>query len=240
MLLTVFVCLALGAIATTANAQTFPYDHIHLSVPDPSAAADWYVKYFGARKNPEGPDRLMLGSTRLVFIKKADAKPSSGSVVDHIGFSFADLDAKMKEFEAAGIKIVTPPREAPGLFKLAFVEDPWGTRIEVMQDPDKLGLHHIHMRGPNPDDIFTWLLAKFGGERTKFKGRLHAIDHISWRSSGALAKTIDNLRAQGVTVLVEPRVTQLANGPAINIAYVAGPAGVKIEIVERPGLKPGE
>jgi catechol 2,3-dioxygenase-like lactoylglutathione lyase family enzyme len=267
MLLTVFVCLALGAISTTATAQTFPYDHIHLSVPDPSAAADWYVKYFGARKNPEGPDRLMLGSTRLVFIKKADAKPSSGSVVDHIGFSFADLDAKMKEFEAVGIKIVTPPREAPGLFKLAFVEDPWGTRIEVVQDPDKLGLHHIHMRGPNPDDIFTWLLAKFGGERTKFKGRLdaikysspgfddmwilvqrgdsepsegHAIDHISWRSSGALAKTIDNLRAQGVTVLVEPRVTQLANGPSINIAYVAGPAGVKIEIVERPGLKPGE
>ena len=155
----------------------------------------------------------------------------------------------------------------PGLFKLAFVEDPWGTRIEVVQDPDKLGLHHIHMRGPNPDDIFTWLLAKFGGERTKFKGRLdaikysapgfddmwilvqrgdsepsegHAIDHISWRSSGALAKTIDNLRAQGVTVLVEPRTTPLANGPAINIAYVAGPAGVKIEIVERPGLKPGE
>ncbi len=32
----------------------------------------------------------------------------------------------------------------------------------------------------------------------------------------------------------------LVNGPAINIAYVAGPAGVKIEIVERPGLKPGE
>src|SRR3981081_393069 len=137
MLLIVLVFLALAVIATTATAQTFPYDHIHLSVPDPSAAADWYVKYFGARKNPEGPDRLMLGSTRLVFIKKADAKPRSRRGVDHIGFSFADLDAKMKEFEAAGIKIVTPPHDAPGLFKLAFVEDPWGTRIEVVQDPEQ-------------------------------------------------------------------------------------------------------
>jgi hypothetical protein len=69
-----FVCLALGAISTTAAAQTFPYDHIHLNVPDPAAAADWYVKYFGARKNPEGPDRLMLGSTRLLFVKRTPSQ----------------------------------------------------------------------------------------------------------------------------------------------------------------------
>jgi hypothetical protein len=43
-----------------------------------------------------------------------------------------------------------------------------------------------------------------------------------------------------VTVLTEPRPLALPNGPAINYAYVAGPAGAKIEIVERPGLKPGE
>jgi catechol 2,3-dioxygenase-like lactoylglutathione lyase family enzyme len=262
-----FVCFVLGAFTGSTAAQTFPYDHIHLNVPDPAAAANWYVKYFGARRLAEGPERLTFGSCRFLFIKKADAKPSAGSVVDHVGFSFADLDAKMKEFAAAGIKIVTPPREEPGLFKLAFVEDPWGTRIEVVQDPELLGLHHIHMRAPNPEEVFTWLLAKFGGERTKFKGRIdavkysaagfndmwilvqrgdaepsedHAIDHIGWRSAGALTKTIDGLRAKGVTVLTEPRPLSLPNGPSINFAYVAGPAGVKIEIVERPGLKPGE
>jgi catechol 2,3-dioxygenase-like lactoylglutathione lyase family enzyme len=267
VLLAAIVCSALGVFATSAAAQTFPYDHIHLNVPDPAAAANWYVKYFGGRPNLEGPDRLMFGSTRLLFIKKADAKPSAGSAVDHIGFSFADLDSKMKEFEAAGIKVVTPVRDVQGLFKLGFVEDPWGTRIEVVQDPELLGLHHIHMRGPNPDDVFAWLLAKFGGERTKLKGRIdavkysaagfgdmwilvqrgeaepsegHAIDHIGWRSSGALAKTIDTLRGQGVTILTEPRPLPLPNGPGVNFAYVAGPAGAKIEIVERPGLKPGQ
>jgi hypothetical protein len=67
-----------------------------------------------------------------------------------------------------------------------------------------------------------------------------AIDHIGWRSTGALTKTIDGLRAKGVTVLTEPSPLPLANGPTINFAYVAGPAGAKIEIVERPGLKPGD
>src|SRR5258707_4231201 len=175
IVLVALVCFAIGTFGDLAAAQTFPYDHIHLNVPDPAAAANWYEKYFGGRRITEAPDRLMFGSTRLLFLQKSDAKPSSGSAVDHISFSFVDLDAKMKEFEAAGIKIVTPTREVPGLFKLAFVEDPWGTRIEVVQDPEHLGLHHVHMRGPNPDDVFSWLLAKFGGDRTKLKGRIEAM-----------------------------------------------------------------
>jgi catechol 2,3-dioxygenase-like lactoylglutathione lyase family enzyme len=264
---TALLCLTLGVFCGSAAAQTFPYDHIHVNVPDPAAAANWYQKYFGGRRITEAPDRLMFGSTRLLFIKKEDAKPSSGSAIDHMGFSVSDLDAKMKEFEAGGVKIVAPIRDVPGLFKLAFVEDPWGTRIEVVQDPELLGLHHVHMRGPNPEEVFSWLQAKFGGERTKLKGKVdaikysvpgfsdiwilvqkgdaepsegHAIDHIGWRSSGPLTKTIDDLRAKGVTVTSEPRPLTLPNGPAINYSYVAGPAGAKIELVERPGRKPGE
>jgi len=267
ILSTALACLALGAATRPAAAQTFPYDHIHLNVPDPAAAATWYEKYFGARQLPEGPGRLMFASTRFLFMRKADAKPSSGSAIDHLGFSFPDLDAKMKEFEAAGIKIVTPMREAPGLFKLAFVEDPWGTRIEVVQDPELLGLHHIHMRGPDPGEVLNWMLAKFGGERAKLKGRIdgikysapgfstiwilvqrgdaqpsegRAIDHLGFRSTGPLAKTIDGLRAKGVTVTGEPRPLAMANGPGVNYSYVAGPDGARIEVVERPGLKPGE
>jgi catechol 2,3-dioxygenase-like lactoylglutathione lyase family enzyme len=262
-----FVCFAIGVSNAFAAAQALPYDHIHLNVPDPAAASAWYEKYFGGRRLTEGPDRLMFGSSRLVFTKKADAKPSAGSAVDHLGFSFADLDTKMKELAAAGIKVVTSPREEPGLFKFAFVEDPWGTRIEVVQDPELLGLHHLHIRAANPEEVFSWLLAKFGGVRTKFKGSVdavkyspagfsavwilvqrgdaepsenHAIDHLSWRSTGPLSKTIDDLRAQNVTVLNEPRPLSLPNGPPVNIAFIAGPAGVKIEMVERPGLKPGE
>ena len=45
----------------------------------------------------EAPDRLMLGETRLIFLRNDKALPSSGSALDHLGFSFADLDAYMKE-----------------------------------------------------------------------------------------------------------------------------------------------
>ena len=63
---------------------------------------------------------------------------------------------------------------------------------------------------------------------------------VRWRSNGPLATTIDGLRAKGVTVTSEPRPLPLPNGPTINFSYVAGPAGARIEIVERPGLKPGQ
>lgn len=264
-----FIAVALGLSVSAARAQTptLPYDHIHLNVPDQAAAASWYEKHFGGKRITEAPDRLMFGSTRFMFLRNAAAKPSAGSAIDHIGFSFADLDAKMKEFEAAGIKITTPMRDVPGLFKLAFLEDPWGTRIEVVQDPELLGLHHVHMRGPNPEEVFTWLLDKFGGKRQQLKGRIdavrydaegfssmwilvtkgeaepsigHAIDHIGWRSTGPLADTINALREKKVEVTSEPRPLKLPAGPPINFSYVAGPYGARIELVERPGLKPGQ
>ncbi len=258
-----------GLFAGSARAQTptLPYDHIHLNVPVPADAANWYEKHFGGRRITEAPDRLMFGSTRFMFLRSDTGKPSAGSAIDHVGFSFADLDATMKEFEAAGIKITTPARDVPGLFKLAFVEDPWGTRIEVVQDPELLGLHHIHMRGPNPEEVIAWLLDKFGGKRQQLKGRIdavrydaegfssmwilvqkgeaepsigRAIDHIGWRSTRALTETIAELKAKGVVATSEPRPLTLPNGPSINFAYVAGPAGARIELVERPGLKPGQ
>src|SRR5579884_1041761 len=173
---------ALAAISTFAlHAQnaTFPYDHIHLLVPDTAAASAWYEKNFGGKRITEAPDRLMYGSTRLMFIRSANAKPSAGSVIDHIGFSVPDVDAKFKELAANGVKIATPPRDVPGLFKLGFIEDPWGTRIEVVQDPELLGLHHIHLRSPDPDTMLAWLQAKLGGEKTKFKGRLDALKYSS-------------------------------------------------------------
>jgi catechol 2,3-dioxygenase-like lactoylglutathione lyase family enzyme len=264
-LVLVVACFVL--LAGPAAAQIGPYDHIHLNAPDVVAAGNWYEKYFDAKRLTEGPNRFMFGSTRLVFTQKADAKPSAGSAIDHIGFSVRDIDAKIKELQAADVKVTEPVREVQGLFKIAFIEDPWGTKIEVVQDPDLLGFHHAHLRAPDPEDAFKWLQTKFGGERTKLKGRIdalkysapgfsdvwflvqrgenvpsegHAIDHIGMRSTGPLAKTIDTLRGQGVTVTTEPRQLTLPNGPPGNIAFVAGPAGVRVEIVERPGLKPGQ
>ena len=253
----VMLAVLLAALAAPAGAQTriLPIlDHIHLNVPDQSKAVEWYQKNFGGAPMTEAPDRLMFGDTRLIFLRNDKGQPSTGSALDHLGFSFADLDAKMKEFEAAGIKVVAPVRDVAGLFKLAFIEDPWGTRIEVVQDSDKLGLHHVHLRGPDPAAVLAWYKDKFGGETAKMKGRLdglkytdvwilvqrgdavpsegHAVDHIGWRTPNLDAKTKE-LKAQNVKFTTEPRPLKLASGAMVNFAYLEGPDGAKIELVQR-------
>ena len=113
--------------------------------------------------------------TQLIFANRKPDAGSQGSGVDHIGFSFPDLAAKMRAFESAGVKIVTPMRDAPGLFKLAFIEDPWGTRIEVVEDSEYLGFHHIHLRSADPDATLKWYQNVFGGETASLKGRLSGL-----------------------------------------------------------------
>ena len=73
---------------------------------------------------------------QLIFEVSSDAKPSAGSVIDSIGFSFENLDAKVKELQAAGVKLVTPLMSDGTGWKRAVVEDPWGTRIEVCTPGD--------------------------------------------------------------------------------------------------------
>lgn len=253
------VCALLVPIAfaapVAAETPILPLlDHIHLLVPDQPKAVEWYRKNFGGEPTGEAPDRLMFGQTRLIFLRGANGQPSAGSAFDHIGFSVADLDLALKELEAAGAKIVNPARDVPGLFKLAFVEDPWGTKIEVVQDPETPGLHHVHLRAPDPAATLAWYKEKFGGETAKLKGRAdglkyggvwilaqrgdaapsqgHAIDHIGFRTPNLAAKTTE-FKAQNVTFTTEPAGLKLAGGAMVNYAYLEGPAGAKIELVQR-------
>src|SRR5262249_30166883 len=128
-------------------------------------------------KRGDGPDRVVIGRTIFAFIKSDTAKPSTGSVIDHIGISVPDIDAKLTALQAAGAKVVSPARDIPNLFKIAFVEDPWGIKIELVQDPETPGFHHIHLRVADPEASLKWYVDAFGGERSKLKGRLDAVKY---------------------------------------------------------------
>lgn len=68
----VFVFTGMIALAAPAAAQApiVPVlDHIHLNVPDQAKAVEWYQKNFGGAPMTEAPDRLMIGDTRLIFLK---------------------------------------------------------------------------------------------------------------------------------------------------------------------------
>lgn len=245
------IALVVPASRTAAQSATLPYDHVHLAAPDQAKAVEWYQKMFGGQTTPEGKDRLLFGKTRFIWLKSASAQPSANTAIDHIGFSFADLDAKMQEWQAAGVKVLTPLRPVPGLVKIGFIEDPWGVKIEVVQDTETLGFHHVHLRSADPAASMAWYKQRFGGETAKLKGMLdglkygdvwvlfakgdatpstgHALDHVGWRVTN-LDKTLEDLK--GIKVLQGLTNLQLATGP-VRYSFVEDPAGTKIELVQR-------
>jgi catechol 2,3-dioxygenase-like lactoylglutathione lyase family enzyme len=249
--------LIVVACATQVFAQTgFAnlVDHLHLAAPDPIKAVEWYRKNLGGQPTSEGTDRLMFGDTRVIFQRNEKPVPSAGSVVDHIGFSVKEVDAAMKAMEADGAKVEGPAREVAGLFKLGFVVDPFGTRLEIVQDPAKLGLHHIHLRGPDPNASLAWYVDKLGGTIGKLKDRIdginyggiwllatkgdatpsagHAIDHLGFRPTN-VDSAVATLKTKSVKVTTEPRPLTLPSGVSMRLAFIEGIDGVRIELVQR-------
>ena len=97
------VGLSMGVGAGTSLAQTLPYDHVHMAAPDPAKAVSWYREHLGGAPG-ELPDRVIVDKVLLVWMQRAESPPSEGSVIDHIGFSVPDVDAKVAELQAAGAK----------------------------------------------------------------------------------------------------------------------------------------
>jgi extradiol dioxygenase family protein len=56
-------------------------------------------------------------------------------LIDHIGFEVKDLDAFYKKLQAQGIEFEGPVRQSANAshLKVAFLTDPWGTRIELTE-----------------------------------------------------------------------------------------------------------
>jgi catechol 2,3-dioxygenase-like lactoylglutathione lyase family enzyme len=216
-----------AAAAQSTTSATLPYDHMHLAAPDQAKAVEWYQQMFGGVTTPEGKDRLLFGKTRFIWMKSETAQPSADTAIDHIAFSIAD--------------------RAPG-----FITDPWGVKIEIVNDPALRGFHHVHLRSTDPAASLAWYRQRFGGEAAKFNGADalkygdvlvlvdksgaaptpsagHALDHVGWRVTD-LDKTLADLKGikvvQGVTNL------QLATGP-VRFSFVEDPSGTKIELVQR-------
>lgn len=237
-----------------AQTETLLYDHVHMSVPDPVAAAAWFHEHLGGEYVDDRDDRLLFGTTRIMFLPGDDRRNSAGGVIDHLGFSVEDLAATVAAMERDGATVDSAPRDVPGLFSLAFVVDPWGTRLEILQDHQHLGFHHVHLRSPDPEATLAWYHETFGGVRTPLRGRLDGIiypgnvwilvqrgenfpsqgsriDHIGWRAID-LTEKVEELRAKGIEIQTEPRDLQLPNG-MISYSYVMGPEGARLELVQR-------
>jgi catechol 2,3-dioxygenase-like lactoylglutathione lyase family enzyme len=258
--LTLLVCAFVSMTPTASLAQTgFAdlIDHVHLAAADQAKAVEWYHTHFGAELTNEGPDRAMLGTTRLIFQKSESPKPSAGSILGLIGFSVADVDSAIKKLQAGGVRIVMPAMTMNGM-RMAQVVDPWGTMIDVVQDPKRMGLHHIGLVSSDPAATLAWFAGTFGGTVAKFDSAVdginyggvwvtarkgssepsagHSIDHIGFRPFN-VDSAVATLKTRKVTVTTEPRPLTLPSGTAMRLAFIEGPGGVRIELVQRDNLK---
>jgi catechol 2,3-dioxygenase-like lactoylglutathione lyase family enzyme len=257
---TIGCAFALGvAVATPrpALAESAAYHHMHLMVPNAEEGAQWYIKNMDCEAVPNRNNAARCGTALFLFFVGKPSGPSEGTGANHIGFSFANVDAKMKALEAAGVKITSPVRDVPNLFKLAFIEDPWGTRIELVEHPEYLGFHHVHLASADPAKTLAWYQNLFGGESTKLKGRLdavlygkvwlmavpaketlaatqgRAIDHLGF-SFPNLDAAAAEIKQKGVTFQTEPRALTPPSPSAAKVSFIIGPDNVRIEVVEPP------
>lgn len=117
-------------------------NHIHFYPVDIPAMQAWYAKTFGGvpgqRQRQSSPglvDCDDIPGANLSFSQgKPGLVPTKGRSLDHIGFDVKDLEAFTKKLEAQGIKLDEAVRLAPnGTTKVAYLTDPWGTRIELTE-----------------------------------------------------------------------------------------------------------
>ena len=141
--------LAIASIAP-ATASAAAIHHVQITAASPSEAVRWYVRHLDCEPIAERNDATDCSGIELMFVAQPTMGSTQGTGVDHIAFSYSDLERKMAELEAVGVRGSgvrlqrfddgATLRDLPGLFTHGFIFDPWGTRIELVEDADRLGL----------------------------------------------------------------------------------------------------
>ena len=253
----ILLTLVASARPGAAQAEDATLHHIHLAASTAEAGAQWYIKYMGCTPIPGRNDRCQAGPIYVAFIARDPKGGTVGSAINHIGWSFPDIEAKSKQFAEGGVKITRPLfNSSNGKGKVMFVEDPWGTLIEVADDLEHLGFHHIHLRSAGNDGT-AWFKDLLGGEEGRMKGTLPAVllyggkfwlaggkapkdeaivptegrsvDHLAF-SVPNLDVMADAIRKKGIKIAQEPREVQ--NAPFKRAMTIYSPDGVRVEITQ--------
>ena len=115
--------------------------HVHFFNPQNVEMRAWYVKTFGATARDGGAfPAAALPGVALNFSPSTDpVVGTAGRALDHIGFEVKNLEEFTKKLEVDGIKLAVPYRKVPALgIAIAFINDPWGTYLELTEGLDKV------------------------------------------------------------------------------------------------------
>ncbi len=112
------------------------HHHIHFASHQIEEMRAWYAKHFDAVPGMRGRFKAADVPGVNLSWNPADAAPSptQGRAMDHIGFEVTNIKAFCEKLEADGVKLDRGVTEVPNLgLTIAFLTDPWGTRIELTQ-----------------------------------------------------------------------------------------------------------
>jgi hypothetical protein len=95
----------------------------------------WYADHFGAKTGTDdGADTILIPGATLALTQAASPAPTAGRAIDHLCFEVKDIQAFSNQLVEKGVKLDSPPQVVPDLkASIAFLTDPWGTRIELME-----------------------------------------------------------------------------------------------------------
>ena len=232
------------------------FTHMHMRVPDTEASAEWHAEFFNRvmGEGGPGPNVIYQNGTIGTMPNEGIAPSSEGGVIDHFGIAVADVDLAIERAIEMGASLKLAPQVGVTADRIAFIEDPWGVRMELLEDPVYLGINHIHMMAKDTDAMLEWFLEVFGGENIpeRGKGRFHtvlyddvwlhisspnegvtnepsrgrAIDHVGFR-----VKSLGEFRTKLLASGYEPYLER-PNPPGSDLMFFVGPEGIHFEIME--------
>lgn len=129
------------------------FNHVHMLAEKPMEVAEWFAKVINPKQAPaEAP--LGVGNIKFATVDLGDVglhilpdvaglkpkertgaiQPTDGSGIDHIAFSFQNLDAEFRRMKALGIPIERPiTMDAAFGVRSFFIRAPNGVLVELVE-----------------------------------------------------------------------------------------------------------
>jgi len=131
-------------VSTAEGYQLVDIEHFALNVPEPVAAAAWYVRHLGmrvARALKETPFTHFLADASGRVVVELYGHPKApvpdyralDPLVFHIAFLTADVPGTRERLLAAGATSAGEVTVTPAGDEMAFLRDPWGVALQLIR-----------------------------------------------------------------------------------------------------------
>jgi catechol 2,3-dioxygenase-like lactoylglutathione lyase family enzyme len=128
--------------------MSYRINHIHLKASDPRKTAEWYTTAFGFKivsdetrvfgdrfvrcLSEDGALAVNISGARSgEQLRPGDALPHFG--LEHFGFDSQDIERDIDRLKGLGAALLEGPIQIPGGARIAFMQGPDDTRLELVE-----------------------------------------------------------------------------------------------------------